>query len=170
MTNKLAWLALACLLCAGGSLAQSRGGRNGIGGGTSGASAVNEEGTVSVLAALLNLNNPQQQQLQKILDDALASAKPIQDRLNGGKQSLFAAAQAADSDEQIDKLAGQQGALYAQNQALQARTFSKICKLLTKDQKAQINPTLYDMLETFLTIQPPEPGQTGKPGGETPPN
>lgn len=154
MANKLAWLALIGLLCAGGAFAQSRGERNGIGGGTGGASAMNDEGTVSVLAALLNLNNSQQQQLQKILDDALESAKPIQDRLNGGKQALFAAAQASNSDEQIDKLAGQQGALYAQNQALEARTFSKICKLLTNEQKPQINPTLYDMLETFLTIQP----------------
>ena len=170
MANKLTWLVLIGLFSAGGSLAQSRSERNGIGGGNGGASAMNEEGTVSVLAALLNLNSSQQQQLQKILDDALASAKPIQDRLNGGKQPLFAAAQAADGDQQIEKIAGQQGALYAQITALQARTFSKMCKLLTKEQKTQINPTLYDMVETFLTVQLPETGQAGKSGSEKAPN
>ncbi|MGH9691247.1 MAG: Spy/CpxP family protein refolding chaperone [Candidatus Acidiferrales bacterium] len=169
MICKLARLLLIGSLCAGVSFAQSRNGRNGTGGAVGEAGVMNEEGTVNVLAALLNLNDSQQQQLRAILDDALQMAKPIQDQLNGARQSVFLAARAARSDDEIGKLANQQGVFYAQITSLQARTFSKICKLLTRDQRAQVDSSLYDMLETFVSSESSGAGLAEKSVPETQP-
>jgi hypothetical protein len=167
MMRKLAWLFLMGALGAQVSLAQ-REGRNAKPDNAGDAGAMNEEGTVNVLAALLNLTAPQQQMLHTILDDALASAKPIQKQLTDAQQSVFLAAKESKSDDEIGRLAGLEGLVYAQITSLQARTFAKICRLLTSDQKAQADSSLYGLLDTFLSSQSPEPAAIEKPAEAAP--
>jgi Spy/CpxP family protein refolding chaperone len=154
-TTKIIWhVALALVLCAGPALAQRGGRRGGMGGSSFGrtpANVVTKEDTVDLFAVLLDLNDSQRQQLDAILDVAIRAAGPIQDQLNKGTKLLFEAAKSGKSDLEINKLADQQGLLAAQMLALQARSFAKLCSMLTGDQPTKVETFLYDRIGSLLS-------------------
>jgi hypothetical protein len=145
-------LALVLALCAGTALAQ-RGGRGGMSGmgGRPAAGAPSKEDAVNLFDALLGLDDSQKKQLSTVLDGAIQTAGPIQEQLDKGKQSLFEAAKAGKSEAEINKIADQQGPLYAQMLALGARSFAKVCGLLTGEQQAKVDSFLYQRLESLLS-------------------
>ena len=154
-------MALALVLCAG-SVSAQRGGRRG--GGMSGntfgrtpSNVVTKEDTVDLFAVLLDLNDSQRQRLSAILDGAIQMASPIQEQLNKGTKSLFEAARAGKSDSEINKLADQQGLLASQMLAIQARSFAKLCSMLTSDQQIKDETFLYDRIGSLLasSVRPP---------------
>ena len=122
-------------------------------GGTS-VSIVTKEDTVDLFVVLLELNDSQKEQLGTILDGAIQTADPLQEQLNKGKQYLFEAAKAGKSDSEINRMADQQGSLSSQMLALQARSFAKLCNMLTgdqqADQQAKDETFLYDRIGSLL--------------------
>ena len=134
-----------------GRCSRAKGGRRGsmMSGGTS-VSIVTKEDTVDLFVVLLELNDSQKEQLGTILDGAIQTAGPVQEQLNKGKQSLFEAAKAGKSDSEINQMADQQGSLSSQMLALQARTFAKVCSMLTGDQQAKVDSFLYDRIGSLL--------------------
>ena len=156
-TKIIGRVTLALVLCAGSVPAQRGGRRGGMSGNTFGrtpANVVTKEDTVDLFTVLLDLSDSQKQQLSSILDGAIQTAGPIQEQLNKGAKSLFEAAKAGKSDSEINKLADQQGLLASQMLALQARSFAKLCNMLTgdqqADQQAKDETFLYDRIGSLL--------------------
>ncbi len=155
-------MALVLVLCAGSVTAQRGGRRGGMSGNSFGrtpANAVTKEDTADLFAVLLDLNDSQKQQLGTILDGAIQTAGPIQEQLNKGAKSLFEAAKAGKSDSEINKLADQQGSLASQMLALQARSFAKVCGMLTSDQQTKVRPFFTIGLGLFLPLRPGPPAR-----------
>jgi Spy/CpxP family protein refolding chaperone len=147
--------ALVLTLCAAPLPAQRGFGRGGSGGGmrtnsTNAAPAVTENNTVNLFVIVLDLNDSQKQQLSTILHGAIQIAGPIQEQRNKTNQSLFDAAKAGASDAEISKTADQQSSLTSQILTLQARSFAKICSMLTSDQKAKADSFLYGRIGALL--------------------
>ena len=153
-------LTLVLVLCVGFVIAQ-RGVRRGGMGGRTGANAGTKEDTVNLFSVLLDLNDSQKQQLSTILDGAIQSASLIQEQLHKAQQSLFEAAKAGASDSEINKAADQQGSLSSQMLSIQARSFAKVCNMLTNDQKAKSDSFIYDRIGILL-------GSVARPAASAP--
>ena len=102
----------------------------------------NEGSTILLFQALLNLTDAQIETLTEVFDTAAETASPVATAANAGKNALFEAAKSGKSDDEIEAIAKQQGALTTQLQALQARTFVKMWALLTDEQKAKVNDSI----------------------------
>ena len=173
MRKKLAVLFIVAMLCP--ALAFGQRGRFGGrerrgGGGRAGfvAPQIDEQSTIVILTAILSLTDAQQAQLRANFDDAAKTAAPIAAQLKTTKDALFTAAKSADASDQIQKLAAQEGSLTTQMATLQAQTFAKMWALLTDDQKAGVDSTIYDEIGQFLSVvNPPAPATpTLQPPGE----
>jgi Spy/CpxP family protein refolding chaperone len=109
-----------------------------------------ERSTLLLFGALLNLTDAQDTQLTTVFDAAAKDAAPLATAAAAGKNALFEAVKAGQSDDQLQRLAQQQGALAIKLQALQARTFAKMWALLTADQKAKVDDSIYAHIGEFL--------------------
>jgi Spy/CpxP family protein refolding chaperone len=169
-------IALAMAMSVVGAGAQGRrgGARGAIGRGV--ATAPDEQRTLLLLTALLDLNDSQRQQVGAVFDVAAAAAAPIAAQATAGKDDLFQAAKSGSGDDRITSLAEQQASRTSQLLVLQAQTFSKVWSLLTDEQKSKFDDSMYADIGTFLsnarppvgpasTARPPVgPGSTGAPG------
>lgn len=158
---------LLAMLLPAPALAQARrgGGRAGGRGGARGA-AMDEHTTIIVLSALLDLDDAQQKKLKTILDAAILIAAPLATQIDGANGALFDAVKSGKSDDEIRTLAAKAGSVTTQMLALEAQTFSKVMGILTKDQKSQVDATMYaDVAEFLSSAQPP----TTPPSAASPP-
>ncbi len=163
MIRTLARFLVLALLLPTACIAQGR--RGGRGGGARGSIHMNEGTVILLLSALLSLNDMQQQQLRTAFDAAVKTATPIATQLETNKDAIFDAVKFGKSDDQIKSLAMQQGSLTSQMLSLQAQTFQKMWGLLTSDQKAEVDASMYDDIGEFLS-DAREPAPT--PAAESP--
>lgn len=117
-----------------------------------------ERSTILLFDALLDLTDAQERQLTAAFDAAAQAASPLATAASAGKNALFEAVKSGQSDDQLESIAEQQGTLTARLQALQARTFAKMWALLTADQKAKVDDSIYAHIGEFLA-------NTARPGG-----
>jgi len=119
---------------------------------------MDEHTTLLVFAALLNLNDTQQQQLGIIFDSAVKIAAPLNTQIDDGKQAIFEAIQSGKSEDQVKAVEDNENSASAQLLALQAQTFGKMCALLTPAQKAEVDDTMFTDIGNFLAgVRPPLP-------------
>jgi hypothetical protein len=163
--KRLAMVFVICTLFSTAALAQGRrGGARSGGHSPHGAAQMDEQTTIIVLSALLDLSEPQQKQLREIFNSAVKNAAPILAEMDGAEDALFEAVKAGKNDDQIKVLADREGSLTAQMLALQAQTFAKLFALLDKDQKAQVDATIYaDVAEFLSSPQPAAPPDSTSP-------
>jgi len=139
-------------------LLAQRDGQRGAGAGSGralgGTGVLGEQDTVRYFAVILELDDSQQQKLRTIFDEAIQNAQPLQEPLQKAMQSLIDAAMTGKSDSEIGKLADQQASLSSEMLVLQARTLSKVSKMLTADQRAELNAGLFDMIGALLSTAP----------------
>jgi LTXXQ motif family protein len=160
---------LLAILLPAPALAQARrggartGGRGGMRGG---GAAMDEHTTIIVLSALLDLDDAQQKKLKTILDAAIQIAAPLATQIDGANGALFDAVKSGQSDDEVETLASRAGSVTTQMLTLEAQTFSKVMGILTKDQKSQVDATMYaDVAEFLSSAQPP----TTPPSAASPP-
>lgn len=130
---------------------------------------MDEQTTLQVLSSFLNLNDAQQQQLHTAFDATIKIAAPIATQLASNKEAVYEAVKAGISDDRIKTLIGQEASLESQMLTLQAQTFAKMWTILNSDQKAQVDPSMYNDIGEFLSNakEPgsPEPLTGPNPGG-----
>jgi Spy/CpxP family protein refolding chaperone len=157
MMKCVAQLSIPLALCSMLSFAQERPHATSASqgaGADSGSVQGNEGSALQLIAFVLRLNDSQQQQLRPIFDDAAKAAVPIAAQIQEGKTALFAAAKAGKSEEQIKRLAEQQGALTSQMLLLQAHTFAKLWAILNEGQKSEVDDFVYGNIRLFLPACP----------------
>ncbi len=119
---------------------------------------MDEHTTLLVFAALLSLNDTQQQQLGTIFDNAVKIAAPLNTQIDDGKQAVFEAIKSGKSEDQVKTVEDKENSASAQLLALQAQTFEKMCALLTPPQKAEVDGTMFTDIGNFLSgVRPPLP-------------
>ncbi len=176
MKRFAAVFAILALLPAAGSAQRGRGMGGGMrGGGGRIGEGMDEHTALLVFTALLNLTDTQQQQLGTAFDAAVKSAAPLNTQIESGKTALFEAIKSGKTQEQIKALTDQQTSLMSQLLSLETQTFSKMCALLTSDQKAQVDDTMFTDIVQFLgnarvpVAEPWQPAATPPaPGASTP--
>jgi Spy/CpxP family protein refolding chaperone len=155
-------LAIACVvvtLVPAAAFAQRRGGGVRTRSGRSAGVFWDAHSTLLLFVALFDLTTAQEQRLSAVFDAAAETASPLSTAVNAGTNALFNAVKSGQSDDQLQSLAERQGALTTQLQALQARTFAKLWALLTADQKAKVDDSIYAHIGTFLA-------NAARPGGD----
>jgi Spy/CpxP family protein refolding chaperone len=142
-----------------------RGGARGGGGGRGAAISMDEQGTLLLLTALLDLTDAQRQQVRAVFDAAVEATRPLAAQATARADAIFQAVKSASSDDQIRQLVEQHGALTSQILAVQAQTFSKVWNLLTDVQKAKFDASMYADIGTFLShpTTAPSPATPGAP-------
>ncbi|HTZ73172.1 MAG TPA: Spy/CpxP family protein refolding chaperone [Candidatus Aquilonibacter sp.] len=135
---------------------------------------MDEHTTLLVFAALLNLNDAQQQQLGAIFDAAVKAAAPLNTQIQDGKQALFEAIKSGKTENQVKAAQEQDNSAAAQLLALQTQAFEKMCTLLTPAQKAEVDDTMFTDIGNFLAnvreplpepaVPQPAPPATAAPG------
>ena len=114
----------------------------------------NEQSALELLTLVLKLNDSQQEQLHAAFDAALKEATPIADQMEHAKDALFAAARSGKSEEEIRRLADEQGQLTSRMLFLQAQTFAKLWALLDSRQKGLADDFVYSNIRLFLPASP----------------
>ena len=104
----------------------------------------------SLIASLLTLSEEQQRRLRVILEAASADARPLAVRLDAMHDGLFDAVKAGDNDNELTRLAGEQGYLQARLLALQAQAFARLWQILTPEQKAAVEPRIFSYIGELL--------------------
>jgi Spy/CpxP family protein refolding chaperone len=94
---------------------------------------------VAYWAAYFGLDSAQQASLKTILSDQQDSLDSLKANLTQAHSTLRAAAKAGTSDADIDNLAANLGALYAQAVSAQAKAYARFYALLTADQKRKLD-------------------------------
>lgn len=114
----------------------------------------NEQSALELLTLVLKLNDSQQEQLHAAFDAALKEATPIADQMEHAKDALFAAARSGKSEEEMRRLADEQGQLTSRMLFLQAQTFAKLWALLDNRQKGLADDFVYSNIRLFLPASP----------------
>ena len=114
----------------------------------------NEQSALELITLVLKLNDSQQEQLHAAFDAALKEATPIADEMEHAKGALFAAARSGKSEEEIRRLADEQGQLTSRMLFLQAQTFAKLWALLDSRQKGLADDFVYSNIRLFLPASP----------------
>jgi hypothetical protein len=114
----------------------------------------NEQSALELVTLVLKLNDSQQEQLHAAFNAALKEATPISDEMEHAKNTVFAAARSGKSDEEIRRLADEQGQLTSRMLFLQAQTFAKLWALLDSRQKGLADDFVYSNIRLFLPSGP----------------
>ena len=114
----------------------------------------NEQSALQLITLVLKLNDSQQEQLHAAFDASLKQAAPIADEMEHAKDALFAAARSGKSEEEIRRLADEQGQLTSRMLFLQAQTFAKLWALLDNQQKGLADDFVYSNIRLFLPADP----------------
>ena len=114
----------------------------------------NEQSALELVTLVLKLNDSQQEQLHAAFDAALKEATPMADEMERAKNALFAAARSGKSEEEIRRLADEQGQLTSRMLFLQAQTFAKLWALLDSRQKGLADDFVYSNIRLFLPSGP----------------
>jgi hypothetical protein len=114
----------------------------------------NEQSALELVTLVLKLNDSQQEQLHSAFNAALKEATPIADEMEHAKNALFAAARSGKSEEEIRRLADEQGQLTSRMLFLQAQTFAKLWALLDSQQKGLADDFVYSNIRLFLPSGP----------------
>jgi Spy/CpxP family protein refolding chaperone len=114
----------------------------------------NEQSALELVTLVLKLNDSQQEQLHAAFDAALKEATPIADEMEHARNALFAAARSGKSEEEIRRLADEQGQLTSRMLFLQAQTFAKLWGLLDSRQKGLADDFVYSNIRLFLPASP----------------
>ena len=163
--KRLAILLAVALLFPAGVPAQHRGGRGGARG-SHGGIQMDEQTTIILLSALLDLDDSQNKQLKTIFDGAALAAAPIVVQMDTSNEALYEAVKAGKSDDEIKTLAAKEGSLTSQMLTLEAQTFAKVYAILNKDQKSHVDASMYaDVAEFLSSARPP----SAPPSAASPP-
>jgi Spy/CpxP family protein refolding chaperone len=167
--KRLAILLAVASLFSAAAPAQHRGGRGGARG-AHGAIQMDEQTTIIVLSALLDLDDSQNKQLKTIFDAAAQAAAPIVVQMDNSNDALYEAVKAGKSDDEIKTLAAKEGSLTSQMLTLEAQTFAKLYAILTKDQKSQVDASMYADVAEFLSSARPPSSPPSPASPPTPPH
>lgn len=114
----------------------------------------NEQSAFELITLVLKLNDSQQEQLHAAFNAALKEATPVAGEMAHRKNTLFAAARSGKSEDEIERLAEEQGKLTSRMLVLQARTFAKLWALLDNRQKGLADDFVYSNIRLFLPADP----------------
>lgn len=121
----------------GGSGSSGMGGRGG-GGGEGGNIQMPKVVTrMDTISESLKLNKEQKKEVKSILDEAQKEANPIRDQMIKSRLTIGEAIQNGKSEDDLKPLLNSQAALSAQMVGIELSAFSKIYKLLDKEQVPQ---------------------------------
>lgn len=157
MVKRAAQFAMLLALCPILSFAQSGGQlkHGGLSGATSGSSIeTNEDSALSLLSIVLHLSDSQQQQLRAAFDAEVEAAMPIISQMDDSKTAFFQAIRSQRRQDEIKKLADEQGKLTSQMLILQSQAFEKLWSVLNEEQRSQLDEFVYDNIRTFLPASP----------------
>lgn len=110
----------------------------------------------------LNLTDSQKEQARKIFDSARQSAQPIRQEMRQNREKLAAAAKVSTNESDIQKLATEQGRLFAKLVVIRTEASAKFYKILTPEQRMKADQMHEQMREQFKrrvrpeTTTPPE--------------
>ena len=141
MFNRILSLAAALVLAAGAVFAQAPGMHP--------PAAPRGERLRQFLATQLELTEEQKAQAKSIFGAARESALPIAQQLRQDHQAMRDAIKAGKSDAELDKLAGDAGALVGQLAAIHAKAFARFYALLTPEQKQKADQ-LHGLFEGMI--------------------
>jgi hypothetical protein len=124
----------------GSDMGEGMGGMGGGGGSRGGGVPLPSAGgsrpsRLDQFTTVLKLNKDQKKETRSILDEAQKQATPLRDQIVKGRTAIGDAIQAGKSQDEIDQLAKSEAALDAQLAGIELGAFSKIFKLLDKDQQ-----------------------------------
>jgi Spy/CpxP family protein refolding chaperone len=151
-------LALTAMAVPGAALAQGFGGPPGMMGpdGFGGPGLHRVEEMLPELAAVLELSNDQQAQIEAILDEELPAIETMRDQLRSAHQAFRASHQPGIFDEAaVRSFALSQSQTHVELMVAGARTMSRIHNVLTTEQQQR--------LEELRALRP-ERGRRGGPG------
>ena len=114
----------------------------------------NEDSALSLLSIVLHLSDSQQQQVRAAFDVEVKTAVPIIAQMENSKTAFFQAIRSQRSEDEIKKLADDQGKLTSQMLMLQAEAFTKLWSILNEEQRSQVDGFVYDTIRTFLPASP----------------
>lgn len=114
----------------------------------------NEQSAQELITLVLKLNDSQQEQVHAAFDAAVHDSAPILDQMAHGKNAIFEAVRSGKSEEEIRRLADQQGQLTSRMLLLQAQTFAKLWALLDSRQKGLTDDFVYSNIRLFLPSAP----------------
>jgi hypothetical protein len=163
MVKRAAQFAMLLALCPILSFAQSgdQVTRGGLSSSTSSSSTsisssieTNEDSALSLLSIVLHLSDSQQQQLRAAFDLDVKAAMPIISQMDDSKTAFFQAIRSQRSEDEIKKLAEEQGKLTSQMLLLQSQAFARLWSVLNDEQRSQLDEFVYDNIRTFLPVCP----------------
>lgn len=105
----------------------------------------------SLIASLLTLDELQDRRLRAALAEASRRAAPIAARLDTTRNALFDAVKAGASDAELAAAGSERGQLQGQLLVLQATTFRQLWALLTPEQRAAVQPTIFSYIGELLS-------------------
>lgn len=123
--------------------------RDGRGGGRMRA-GMDEQTALLLFSALLTLTDTQQQQLGAVFDAAVKTAAPLNTQIENGNNALFQAIKSGQTEDQTKTLSDKESSFRSQLLSLQTETFSKMCALLTADQKGRVDDSMFTNIGEFL--------------------
>jgi periplasmic protein CpxP/Spy len=94
-------------------------------------------GHLEHMAQALNLTDSQKERARMIFEHARQSAQPIRQEVRQNREKLTAASKAANSEDEIRKLADEQGRLLGQLVAIRTEASAKFYQLLTPEQRVK---------------------------------
>jgi Spy/CpxP family protein refolding chaperone len=121
---------------------------------STGTARANEDSALTLISTVLSLNDSQQQQLRGDFDAALKTATPIMSQMQDDRLAVFGAVKSGKTEDEIQKLADQQGKLTSRMVMLQAQTFAKLWSILNADQKSQVDDFVYGNIRLVLPASP----------------
>lgn len=92
-----------------------------------------------VLASQMSLTAEQQSQMKTLVGQATEDAKPLQTDLRRNREAIRDAIKGGKGKSVLDPLLKASGALHSKLAALEAKTYTSFCAMLTPDQIANSN-------------------------------
>jgi hypothetical protein len=147
----------------GGSEGMGRGGmeRGGdMGAGAGAAMRPQRQNPFDLFAEKLKLSKDQKTEAGTILQDAVKEIAPVQQKMQQARQDLAGALINGQTGEPVEQLVKTYSTLAAQNSAIEARAFGRICKMLKPNQEKNASQAFEIMAGMF------ERPRGGSRGGE----
>ena len=114
----------------------------------------NEGSALMLLSTVLKLTDSQQEQLRGDFDAAVKTAIPIMTQMQDDRLAVFGAVRSGKTEDEIKKLAEQEGNLTSRMLMLQAQTFAKLWSILNVEQKSEVDDFVYGNIRLVLPAFP----------------
>jgi len=135
-------------------------GGEGMGGGRRGSEGmgmemprVQRQSKLDVFADKLKLNKEQKEQVATIFQAAMEEARPANEQIQKGRESIAGAMIGGKGDDDVKKMMEQYAGLAAQMTAIEAKAFGKVYALLKPNQQSKA-PAAFETMAGMFGEQP----------------